>query len=171
MMRLWRRIGVGVVLAAAIVPLLGVAKGAKRPLAPVDDFDPHVAGQVVILAAGKDFVALEREAKKLARTIKVPFSLRGMVYDKKNGLHYEDGPGEGGYLFRRDSTMEIGGKERHFISIEESAGYPGLKGGYYLIVADICFEPKEAARVVKRYRQVAPGAYAPRTAIYMGCME
>ena len=166
--REWVQIRLIHLLAALFVPgclaLLGAGKAEVE--------EQYTRGQVVIVGTGKDFLALRKEAKKLAQKAGVPFSLRGVVFDKKRGLHFEGDPWENdGYVFRRNSTTEISGKDSHFISIEKSDAYPGLKPGYYIIVADICFSEKEAAKVVARYRNYSPTAYAPSTRLYMGCMH
>jgi hypothetical protein len=163
-------------MSAAVLAVCLLGAGKARPMTAEerDAAELHAMlnpkGQVVILAAGKDFVALQREARAMARKAGVAFSLRGMAYDRKNGLHFKDSSdGDSGYVSRRESTTEIAGKEVHFLSIEKSDAYPGLKAGYYIIVADICFDSNVAARAVNVYRPFAPTAYACATRIYMGC--
>ncbi len=132
----------------------------------------HPTGYVTILAAGHDFVALQKQAQQIARKSHIPYSMNGNIFDPKKGLVVKDDPmWKDAYLFRRNDTIEIRGKDSPFLSIEESDGYPGMKEGLYIIVGGISFSRKEAATALARYSKVVPQAYNARTKIYIGCRE
>lgn len=137
--------------------------------AVADDFDLekewNPTGYVTILATGRDFAALEKEAKAMARKAKIPYSMNGNAFDPKKGLITLDG----NYIFRREDTLEVKGKETPFLSIEKSDGYPGLKKGYYIIVGGVSLSPKDATAARARYLKVVPKTYNARTTIYIGC--
>src|SRR5438477_6966924 len=96
--------------------------------------------QMNILGTSKEYHKLEAEAQAIAKRAGVPFTMHGLTYDKKNGLTYGH---EFGYLQRRECGTEVKGKWTRFVSVEKSEGYPGMKEGYYIIVGDICYEPKD----------------------------
>jgi hypothetical protein len=152
------------------------AKGSNT--APQDDRSTNLeiermlnpSRYIVILGTGKDFPALKRQAQAIARNLGLPFSLRGMIYSPKRGLHVPNDTHDDFRTVRRDDTMTLpSGKESHFISVEESGDYPGLKPGYFIIVGGIGHTPKDAKTKLLRFRPAVPTAYAPKTSVYIGC--
>ncbi len=131
----------------------------------------------VILSVYKSFAEARADAEKISKAAKVPFSMEGRIYDKKRGLIYPDNFDDevfrGQYVARRYHTTVLKGNEtdREFLSVERSDGYDGFKKGFYIVVAGIRDNAREAQADVKRYTAWAPTAYAKKTRIYMGCMH
>jgi hypothetical protein len=119
---------------------------------------------LVILGTSKDFEALEKEAKALAKRAKVRYWRQWWTYDKKNNRL--DGGPDYQYVQRRDKLGENG---KPYISIEESRAYNGLKPGYFIIVADVCFDSADVRQSLRKHRRAVPTAYAHKTTVYMGC--
>jgi hypothetical protein len=134
-----------------------------------------VKTQVLVLGTGTDFAALEKQAREIARRMNMPYSLQGMVYDARRGLilpdSFPDAAYAGKYALRRYDQLQAGRVWKGFVSIEKSDAYSGMKPGLYFIMGGIEADGKAAARRVAAFRKVARGAYAARTAIYMGCMH
>jgi hypothetical protein len=131
---------------------------------------------VVILGAHKDFHQAKADAERIARASGVPFSMNGMIYDKK-GLrfpdNYEDEVFAGGYLARRFNSTLVGEEEvEEHVSVEKSEEYQGFAPGYYIVVGSVA-ETSEKARtmVVEQFRKLAPKAYVKKTEVYLGCMH
>lgn len=155
-----------------LLPLLVVA--TLRGEEPKFDPEQYMREKsVVILACEKSFASTQREAKRLSQATGATFSLREMVWDQKRGLilpdDHPDGAWAGSYVARRNSAPPD--TECDFLSIERSDAYTGFARGYYMVVAGIYDDPKEAQTVVARLKRFAQSAYAKRTKIYMGCMH
>lgn len=130
---------------------------------------------VVILSVYKDFPAAKADAERLAKASGMPFSMNGMIYDKK-GLHYpddyEDEVFAGLYVSRRHNGAEIAGEfvEQH-LSVEISDDYQGLVPGYYIVVGCIAESAEEGDKWVAQFKSSAPDVYVKKTEIYLGCMH
>ena len=131
---------------------------------------------VVILGAYRDFHEAKSDAIKFAKSGSLPFSLNGMIFDKK-GLHYPrdyaDEIFAGEYIARRHN---VGWDARdnqlaEHISIERSDGYDGFAKGYYIIVGSIAATKQEGLVQAARFKAFAPDTYVKKTRIYMGCMH
>jgi hypothetical protein len=130
---------------------------------------------VAILSVYPKFADARADAEKIARESGRPFSMEGRVFDKKRGLIYpenfEDETFAGGYVARRFNETLINEKETPYLSVERSDGYDGFKPGYYIVVAGIFENAKDAQDCVKKFTAWAPTAYAKKTKIYMGCLH
>ncbi len=132
---------------------------------------------VVILSVYKSFDEARADAEKISKAAKVPFSMEGRIYDKKRGLIYPDNFDDevfrGQYVARRYHTTVLkgGDADREYLSVERSDGYDGFKKGFYIVVAGIRDNAREAQADALRYTAWAPTAYAKKTRIYMGCMH
>lgn len=130
---------------------------------------------VVILGAYKGFAEAKADAEKVAKQTKIPFSLRGMVYDKE-GLRLpenaEDEAYAGQYLARRYNEATIGEKEAaNHISVELSGEYEGFTPDYFIAVGYIADSAEEAEKKAAEFKKLAPGTYVKKTRIYMGCIH
>jgi len=165
-----------------LVITLTLAAGLFQP-ASAEDEDSRSDSEkftedryVVILGSYKDFHEAKRKAEGIARSSKVPFSMQGMIYDKKRGLILPDDDSDptyaGSYIHRRFNTgasdLDV---DTEFISIERSEAYDGFNPDYYIIVGGIYPTAKEAAKSVKRFSKTAPEAYSKKTRIYLGCIH
>lgn len=155
----------------ALASLLALLVLFSQPVFSQDDqnFDRWV----VILSATKSFEEAKADAQKFAKATGIPFTMRGMIFDKK-GLRYPDDfeePGlAGGYACRTHNYAVEKGKELEvFLSIEKSAEYPGFAPGYYIVVAGIEDSAAAAAARKKPFAAVAPTAYVKKTRLYLGC--
>ncbi len=129
---------------------------------------------VVILSATKSFDEARQDAVKFSKAAGIPFSMRGLVFDKKKGLCYpadvEPDHLAGAYLPRIHNLVDEDGKTLEaFISIEKSADYPGFVPGYYIVVAGVEESAAAAASAVKSFTKIAPSPYFKKTKVYMGC--
>lgn len=130
---------------------------------------------LVILGVYKDFPEAKADAVKFSKAAKVPFTLRGMVFDKK-GLRLPDNDEDevwaGQYALRRYNATTIKGRdvENHF-SVEKSEAYEGLVPGFYIIVGQISDSARDAKEQVQQFLPVSKITYAKKTRIYMGCMH
>jgi hypothetical protein len=150
--------------------------GASKPGEAPDYIKELTATQhLIILASSRDFPALKRQAQFLSAKIHLPFSLRGMIFDPKRGLILPDNDPDdmwaGFYAFRRYNETDINGKDARYLSIEKSDAYPGLKPGYYILLAGIYDNQREASKVAAAYRNAVPDLMIRKTTIYMGCMH
>ncbi len=157
-----------------LIAFSGVGRAAD------DDFDPKLLTRdrmIVILGSFKDFKEAKSHAQAVSRTSGVPFSLQGMIYDKKRGLILPDDDSDaiyaGSYILRRyNMTVLPGSKDKsEFISVERSDAYPNLRPGYYIVVGGLYDTPREANRALARFRLPAADAYTKKTRVYMGCMH
>ncbi len=128
---------------------------------------------VVILSATKSFEEAKEDAQKFAKESGIPFTMRGMIFDKR-GLRYPDDfdvPGmEGGYASRSHNYAIENGRELEvFLSIEKSEAYEGFKPGFYIVVAGIEESQELAAKRKKVFEKIAPQSYIKKTKIFMGC--
>ncbi len=144
------------------------------------DFDPKLLTAdrlIVLLGSFKNFEEAHQQARVISRASGMPFSMQGMVYDKKRGLILPDDDPDtmyaGSYFLRRHNTMPFGKDkaESEYISIERSEAYPGLRPGYYIIVGGIYDETSEAKKAVARFKPGLADAEIRKTQIYMGCMH
>ena len=144
------------------------------------DLDPKLLTSdklIVVLGSFRDFKEAQTRVQALSRASGVPFSLEGKVYDAKRGLILPDGDDDavyaGSYLLRRHNTTLLPGHadETEYLSIERSDAYPGLRGGYYIIVGGFYDTARQAAAALARFRLPAADAYARKTQLYMGCMH
>lgn len=129
---------------------------------------------LVILSVTTDFEGAEADARKFSKATGVPFTLRGLVYDSKKGLVHPPGSEPewlaGEYTHRSHNYAWEGEKElTDFISIEKSDSYPGLKPGFYIVVAGIEESPEDAKKVISKFQSTAPKAYIKKTQIFLGC--
>jgi hypothetical protein len=152
--------------------LAAMARSASAGHDPTDaeiEKAMNPAGYVTLLGASRDFAALQKQAQQKTHA---DYSMHGNVFNRKKGLVSKDDPvWQGQYLFRRDDTTQIRGKDLPFLSIEKSDAYPGMKKGLYIIVGGISLSRKDATTALARYAQSVPGAYNARTTIYIGCMH
>jgi hypothetical protein len=130
---------------------------------------------VAILSVYPKFADAKADAEKIARESGRPFSMEGRIFDKKRGLIYPDNFSDevfaGQYVSRRFNETLIDEKETPYLSVERSDGYDGFKPGYYIVVAGIFDNAKDAQACVKQFTAWAPTAYAKKTKIYMGCLH
>ncbi len=128
---------------------------------------------LIVLASSHDFPALKTQAEAIARKSSIPFDMQGMVYDAKRGLIVPDDSNDDmwrGYYVLRRNNLDYQ-TEKPFLSIEKSDAYPGLKPGYYFILAGICDSPARANAAAKPLRKIMPGLQIRKTTIYYGCMH
>lgn len=130
---------------------------------------------VVILGAYKNFPEAKTDALAAAKATKVPFSMNGMVFDKK-GLHLpedsEDVAFAGEYLLRRFNATTIKDEEvLNHISVEKSEAYEGFEPGYYIVVGNIAETAEAAEKQLEKFKVVAKTAYVKKTKIFLGCMH
>ena len=130
---------------------------------------------VVILSAYKDFKPAKADAERIAKASGVPFSMNGMIYDKK-GLrfpdNYEDEVFAGVYISRRFNGTEINGTVvEQNISIEKSDDYQGFAPGYYIVVGCIAESADEGQAQAAKYKKHAPSTYVKKTELFLGCMH
>jgi hypothetical protein len=130
---------------------------------------------VVILGAYKNFPEAKEDAQKFAQASKVPFTMNGMIFDKK-GLRYPDNFDDplwaGEYLARRGNAGWSGKQElEQHISVEKSEGYEGFAKGLYIVVGFIAENSKDGLAQVERFKPHAPQTYVKKTRIYMGCLH
>jgi hypothetical protein len=135
--------------------------------------DENVDRWIVILGSHSTFEAAKQQAEDLAKKSKVPFTMKGMVYDAE-GLHYpkdfEDEVYAGKSISRRGNATIIGEAEvDHFLSVEKSDDYKDFTPGRYIIVGNIAATAEEGARQVEAFKKVAPDAYAKVTKVFIGC--
>lgn len=130
---------------------------------------------VVILGAYKNFPEAKTDALAAAKATKVPFSMNGMVFDKK-GLHLpadsEDQAYAGEYLLRRFNETNI--KDQvvpNHISVEKSEAYEGFEPGYYIVVGNIAETAEAAEKQLEKFKAVAKSTYVKKTKIYLGCLH
>ena len=163
---------------ALLVLCLLVAGSVAR--AADGDFDPKlltVERLIILLGSFKDFEEAHQHVQAVSRASGMPFSMQGMIYDKKRGLIAPDDDPDtalaGSYILRRYDTAAMGkdGAETEYLSIERSDEYPGLKPGYYIIVGGIYGETEEAKKALARFKPVVADAEIRKTQIYMGCMH
>lgn len=130
---------------------------------------------IVILSVYKNFHQAKADAERIAKASGVPFSMNGMIYDKK-GLrypdNYEDEVYAGTYVSRRFNGTEINGKVfEHNLSIEKSDDYQGFASGYYIVVGCIAESADEGKAQAAKYKKHAPDAYVKKTELFLGCMH
>jgi len=128
---------------------------------------------LVILDVEHDFYSAKREAERISKLSRLPFSMEGMELDRRRGLALPDkgdgAPDAGGYIARRYN--EDAENPHGYISIERSDGYPSLKQGLYVVVGAICNSSREANLKLRQFQPLAPSAYVHKTQIYMGCIH
>ena len=143
-------------------------------------FDPqqYVRNKIVlILGSYSDFHDAHKRASAISRASKRPFSMQGMIYDKRRGLILPDDASNpihsGSYVHRRYNTASLseGGEDTEFISIERSEAYPRFVPGYYVVVGGIYDKPKEAKAALSVFTPFVADAYIKKTEIYMGCIH
>ncbi len=130
---------------------------------------------IVILSVYKNFHQAKAEAERIAKASGVPFSMNGMIYDKK-GLrfpdNYEDEVFAGTYIARRHNGTEVKGTVfEQNISIEKSDDYQGFAPGYYIVVGSIAESADEGKAQTAKYKKHAPGTYVKKTELFLGCMH
>lgn len=130
---------------------------------------------IVILSVYKEFKQAKADAERIAKASGVPFSMNGMIYDKK-GLRYpdnfEDEVFAGVYVSRRFNGTEINGTVvDHNISIEKSEDYQGFAPGCFIVVGCIAESADEGKTQAAKFKQHAPSAYVKKTELYFGCMH
>jgi hypothetical protein len=130
---------------------------------------------IVILSVYKNFHQAKADAGRIAKASGVPFSMNGMIYDKK-GLrfpdNYEDEVFAGTYVARRFNGTEVNGNAvEQNISIEKSDDYQGFASGYYIVVGCIAESADEGKAQAAKYKKHAPGTYVKKTELYLGCMH
>jgi hypothetical protein len=128
---------------------------------------------VVILGAYKKFEEAKTDGQKAAKDAKLPFSLHGMIYDKK-GLRlpddHEDELYAGQYVMRSSNYCSEGEKEmENHVSVELSSSYEGFAPDYYITVGYIAETAEEAEKKAAEFKKFAPGTYVKKTKIFMGC--
>ena len=144
---------------------------------PADTWTKPVDKIVLILGSYTDFHEAQSQALAISRRAKTPFSMRGMLYDKKRGLIHPENdsnsPDAGSYILRRYNTTRLRGsdEESEYISIERSDAYPGFAPHIYIIVGGIYNNNKQASAALVRFKPLIPDVYTKKTKIYMGCMH
>ena len=141
-------------------------------------FDPQmfiVPKFVLILGSFKSFHEAHKQALAISQASKVPFSLRGMIFDKRRGLILPDNDEDeiyaGSYVHRRYNTARLHAKETEYISIERSDAYPTFAPKLYIVVGGIYNDSKASRSAVDRFKPIVPDVYAKKTKIYMGCIH
>lgn len=157
-------------------------KGAKASRkATAAEEEPSVEDKmlprwVIILGAYKTFAEAKADAEKFAKASKVPFTMNGMIFDKK-GLRYPDNFDDpvwaGEYLARRGNFgwSKKGGELEEHISVERSDGYEGFAKNLYIVVGSISESKADGLAQEKRFKAFAPDTYVKKTRIYMGCVH
>jgi hypothetical protein len=170
------------VLALAIpTGFAAEAKGAKASRkATAEEEEPSVEDKmlprwVIILGAYKTFAEAKADAEKFARASKVPFTMNGMIFDKK-GLRYPDNFDDpvwaGEYLARRGNFgWSKNGELTEHLSVERSEGYEGFAKNLYIVVGAISETKADGLAQEKRFKAFAPDTYVKKTRIYMGCLH
>lgn len=160
--------------------LLALANAGRAADGNADDYDPKLLTKdqfIVILGSFREFAEADAHARTISRAAGVPFTLDGKIYDKKRGLILPDDDPDtmyaGSYMLRRSNTALLPGHPEgtEYLSVERSEAYPGLRGGYYIIVGGFYDTRREAATALARFRLPAGDAYFKKTQIYMGCMH
>jgi hypothetical protein len=125
---------------------------------------------LVIVASSRSYAKALKAARAYEKTSGLRYSSRGLVFDHDHGLIFPDDDEDafrGRYLPRQGDT-DCGHGREGCVSVERSEGYPGLKPGFYIVVAGIGMGPwmqdrlNDARKSVKR-------PYAYRTVIWTGC--
>jgi hypothetical protein len=169
-----------VALVVSLWGVLAFAEDRKQNAGPTTE--DLVSGQIarytrdkwlVILDAEHDFYSAKREAERISKLSRLPFSMQGMEFHRRRGLTLPDkgdgGLDAGGYIARRyDGDAE---NPHGYISIERSNGYPGLREGFYVVVGAICSSSRAPNAKLCRFQPFAPSAYIAKTQIYMGCIH
>lgn len=156
---------------AAILLLLMV--GISVEARAEEEDDSMAETNLVVLGMSRNHAGTVEEAQAMADALDFAFSTRDLVYDKENGLRwpddFDDEMWAGGYTPRRYDHA-CGATKKGCITVEKSDSYPGLKSGYFVIVAGLATgeEVKERLAAVKR---VVPDAYLAETTLYMGCLH
>jgi len=159
------------------IVLLGLMLATSSARADDSPDSSTATVQLLVLGASRSYEGLREDAKQAAADLGFAFSDRGLVYDEKNGLHwpedFEDEMWAGGYVPRRydDECEEHRGSAAGCISIESSDAYPGLKPGYFLIVAGLLGEDDAAKKRLEDVRNVVRDAYLTETTVYTGCLH
>jgi hypothetical protein len=167
-------------IVGVLVTVVASAQQRDKPAAPEDrDWTAtHIAGYtrdkwLVILDAEHDFYSAKREAERISKLSRFPFSMRGLEFEPRRGLVLpdkgDDAPDAGRYMARRYN--EDAENPRGYISIERSDGYPGLRQNLYIVVGAICDSSSEANTKLRQFQPFARLAYAAKTQIYMGCIH
>ncbi len=152
--------------------------GAKAPASRLDE-QPTVSDQicdrwVVILGTSKDFKEAKADAQKWSKSSGVPFSMNGMIFDRK-GLRLPDDDSDemwaGCYFLRRHNMTSTGTFSEQHISIEKSEAYDGFAKGYYMIVGHIAETAHEAEKMAAFFKPHAQTTDVKKARIYMGCMH
>ena len=166
--------------ALLLLLLLGLVAVGRSAESGSDELNPKLLTRdrlIVILGSFTEFKEAHAHALAISRSSRMPFSMQGMVYDKKRGLILPDNDPDtiyaGSYVLRRTNTTRVRGQgdETEYISIERSDAYPGLKPGCYLIVGGIYDDARGAAKALARFKPAVAGASVRKTRIYMGCMH
>jgi hypothetical protein len=126
----------------------------------------------VIVAAGKNYEAIKKQASQIAQKTGYKLNLRDLEYSKTEGLTFgkeiceEQGFEYPSYIAR--GRWDDG----EYISIEYTNGFEGFTPGYYIIIASShdkgSAELQNALQHVKKYYKTAYIKYAD---VYMGCMH
>jgi hypothetical protein len=154
---------------------------AEKKAAPAPDSPEALEAQmsqprwVVILGVYKEFAEAKADALKFSKASKVPFSMRGNVFDKK-GLHFpkdiDDPLYAGQYVARsHNSSMEDKKDLEEHLSVERSDGYQGFAKGYYIVVGTIAETAKDGLAQAERFKAFSKDTYVKKTIIYLGCMH
>jgi hypothetical protein len=161
------------VVVIGVAMLVASRVGFGGNVNPMKD-EVTIPKSVLILGSVKTFSEAESLAKDVSSRSGVPYSTRGMIYDKKKGLIYpkdfSDELYRGSYYGRR-SNDECEGAE--CISIERSEFYSGFEKGYYVVVGGLYDKSisKEGEAALAKFKKIVPDAYAKKTEVYMGCLH
>ncbi len=106
---------------------------------------------LMILGSSKDLAALEKKARKISASMKIPFSTEG--YSIKNKREHYERANEGAYV-PRIKQCENG---KGCITIEKSSAYSKFTPELFIIVGGIV--DFDANSLIAKFRKVVPDAY------------
>lgn len=121
---------------------------------------------ILILSATKDYEEALNFARNAAKKLKFEFDNENKRYSKRKGIYFEgidDDDYNGGYYPRRYSD--------EFISLENSEGYEGFKGGYIIVVGGIYGDRKSSSQALAKVKTLYSNAYVKKTKMWMGCIH
>ncbi len=137
-----------------------------------EESESIVSKGFVLVAAGKNYEAIKKQASEVAKKINYKLNLRDLEYNKDEGLSFskdicaEQGMEYPTYIPR--GYWDAG----EYVSIEYSSAYEGFTPGYYLIIVSShdkgSPELKTALQHVKKFYK---SAYIKYTDMEMGYLH
>ena len=126
----------------------------------------------VIVAAGKNYEAIKKQAAQVAQKTAYELNLRDLEYNKTEGLS-----------FSRSVCEEMGFEypayiprgrwdDGEYISIEYTDGFEGFTPGYYIIIASSHDKGnKKLQEALQHVKKFYKSAYIKYADVYMGGMN